>query len=319
MQQLNPSIRVRAIVLNERGEVAFVRQLIGADARYVLPGGGVESNETIRGALRRELVEETHLLLDEVYLVGLRETLIAGYYRSVELFFTCNNFRGELLAGQDPDKSEQVIVGARWLGPSCSEQVLPEFTWDIVNGSSFFTISEELTIDEYIRKYKVLPGLVHGRELVYVMLKPDALEHGLEDAVTNDLELLGGVLCAQLTCRLSQEQIHVIYHDFNHPKSQEMVFNYLTENATTHLVFHCPPNSHELFNAAKGETGTNEGLRGKYVTWYTPLDEAARDGWLRGEHGMQDKISLEMFCRNLLHVAPEPETSVRSIEAVFGK
>jgi len=46
----------RSVVLNEKGE--FSIQFVGKKNYYKLPGGGVEVDETIEGALRREIQEE---------------------------------------------------------------------------------------------------------------------------------------------------------------------------------------------------------------------------------------------------------------------
>lgn len=46
----------RAIVLNDKGEVALLK--VGAHSYHKLPGGGVEADEDTPAALRRELLEE---------------------------------------------------------------------------------------------------------------------------------------------------------------------------------------------------------------------------------------------------------------------
>lgn len=48
---------VRAVLFNGRGEIAFL--YMAHDSHHKLPGGGVEKDEALETALRRELREET--------------------------------------------------------------------------------------------------------------------------------------------------------------------------------------------------------------------------------------------------------------------
>ncbi len=57
--------KVRAIVVNDRGEFLLVRPHGYRDGEWTLAGGGVEDGETVHQAMRREIAEELGVTLEE--------------------------------------------------------------------------------------------------------------------------------------------------------------------------------------------------------------------------------------------------------------
>ena len=55
------AIGVAALIRDERGHVMVVRRTYSREEPWALPGGWLEGGESIDGALRRELFEETGL------------------------------------------------------------------------------------------------------------------------------------------------------------------------------------------------------------------------------------------------------------------
>lgn len=57
-------IRIRAtgVCFNDKNELLVIEQAVNG-RRYALPGGGVESGETIEAALKREFAEEVNLAI----------------------------------------------------------------------------------------------------------------------------------------------------------------------------------------------------------------------------------------------------------------
>lgn len=85
------------IVVDDK--IVVVRQRKGADAYYLLPGGGVQLFETIADALRREVAEETGLLVEPDRPLFINDTIDPGGSRHViNLTFLCSVLGGELLA-----------------------------------------------------------------------------------------------------------------------------------------------------------------------------------------------------------------------------
>lgn len=57
--------KVRAVVMNDKGQFLLVRPHGYKDGEWTLAGGGVESGETPHQAMRREIAEELGVALEE--------------------------------------------------------------------------------------------------------------------------------------------------------------------------------------------------------------------------------------------------------------
>ena len=52
-------------VVEHNGEILLIKNRIGSNGKWSLPGGGIESGETIEAAAARELFEETSIRADK--------------------------------------------------------------------------------------------------------------------------------------------------------------------------------------------------------------------------------------------------------------
>jgi 8-oxo-dGTP diphosphatase len=111
-----PILAVSAAIIRD-GMVLIVRRARPpAKGLYTLPGGGVELGETLVEAVRREVREETALIIEPVALAGYREAIGHDADGRVERHFVILPFAARWLAGE-PELNEE-LSEARWLAPS---------------------------------------------------------------------------------------------------------------------------------------------------------------------------------------------------------
>jgi ADP-ribose pyrophosphatase YjhB (NUDIX family) len=112
-----PFVAVSAAIVRE-GKVLIVRRGAGlAKGIYTLPGGVVESGETLTQAAIREVREETQVLIEPVTLAGYREMIARDEQGTVVRHFVILCFAARWLAGEPvPDPNE--IAEAAWRDPA---------------------------------------------------------------------------------------------------------------------------------------------------------------------------------------------------------
>ena len=98
------------------GEKILVTKMKKKDfSYYVLPGGGVEMDETIFEAVRREVKEETGLNILRLRLVYIKELKNEKLGRGVEFYFYVEKYDGILKKGFDPEEKESVLEDVDFL------------------------------------------------------------------------------------------------------------------------------------------------------------------------------------------------------------
>lgn len=104
---------VGAVAVRDDGALLLVRRgKAPALGRWSLPGGRVDWGETLRDALRREVVEETGLEVAPGELAGLVERIhLAEGFHYVILDYHVTVTGGTLRPGSD-------VTDARWVLPS---------------------------------------------------------------------------------------------------------------------------------------------------------------------------------------------------------
>ncbi len=114
MQGGDPSPRVRVAAVIVKGDsILLVRHEKGAASYWLLPGGGVEFGESLAGALRREVREETCLDVRVDDLVLASDSIAPDDSRHVVNL--C--FKGEVVGGELGLGSDERIVEARYVSP----------------------------------------------------------------------------------------------------------------------------------------------------------------------------------------------------------
>jgi ADP-ribose pyrophosphatase YjhB (NUDIX family) len=111
-----PFLAVSAAILRD-GKVLIVRRARKPALNlYTLPGGVVETGETLAEAVMREVREETRLTIEPVALAGHREVIVKDADGRVERHFIILCFAAHWLDGEVALNDE--LDDARWLAPA---------------------------------------------------------------------------------------------------------------------------------------------------------------------------------------------------------
>jgi ADP-ribose pyrophosphatase YjhB (NUDIX family) len=111
-----PYLAVSAAIIRD-GKVLVVRRARKPALHlYTLPGGAVETGETLMQAVTREVREETALEVEPVGLAGHREVIVRDAQDRVERHFVILSFAARWRSGEVTLNDE--LDDARWLDPS---------------------------------------------------------------------------------------------------------------------------------------------------------------------------------------------------------
>lgn len=93
-------IRVGAIIIKDES-ILLVKHEKEDEVYWLLPGGGVEEQETLHEALIREITEEVSLLIEPQDFNFVCESIRPGGRHVLHLGFKCNVKSGTLKVNQD--------------------------------------------------------------------------------------------------------------------------------------------------------------------------------------------------------------------------
>ena len=111
-----PHLAVSAAIVRD-GKVLIVRRSRPpANGLFTLPGGGVETGETLHAAIIREVQEETGLVIEPMGLAGQREMIARDRDGKVERHFVILPFAARWLGGDIVLNEE--LAEAHWLAPA---------------------------------------------------------------------------------------------------------------------------------------------------------------------------------------------------------
>ena len=107
-----PLVGIGAVILDQGRVVLVKRRLPPLAGEWSIPGGRLETGETLHQGVIREAREETGLTVEPAELLGVYDRLVRDdsgriLYHYVLIDFLCRRLAGELHAGGDADD-------ARW-------------------------------------------------------------------------------------------------------------------------------------------------------------------------------------------------------------
>ena len=111
-----PVLAVSAVVVRDGLILVVRRARPPAEGLYTLPGGGVESGETLEAAVEREIREETGLAIEPVDLAGHREVIVRDAAGLVAQHFVILAFAARWRDGEAVPSEE--LAEARWIDPA---------------------------------------------------------------------------------------------------------------------------------------------------------------------------------------------------------
>ena len=115
MAELVQRIAVKALIVDDSNRVLLLRKSednerhAGKSGRYNLPGGKINPGESIEEALKREVLEEVNIVIDD----RVQEPLFVGEWRPtvkniphqiIGVFFVCPRWRGKITLDSEHDK-----------------------------------------------------------------------------------------------------------------------------------------------------------------------------------------------------------------------
>lgn len=106
-----PLYRIIVAIIRKDAQLLVVNNQSGLDARWSLPGGQIESGETLEQALRREVEEETGLTVTSSSFALLTENFMPTYQaHSLVTYFDC-----QVSGRVDPNDPDEEIIETKWI------------------------------------------------------------------------------------------------------------------------------------------------------------------------------------------------------------
>ena len=137
---------VTGIVIKETKVLLARHTYGGGKGKLIIPGGYVNIGETPQDALVREYLEETHILVKPLHIVGIRFNMHDWY-----VAFKAEYVSGE--ASSDHDENSEVIWMEVEEALSCDD--VPELTKNLIN--SAVSTDSGLSYKEYNGNAKHAP------------------------------------------------------------------------------------------------------------------------------------------------------------------
>ncbi|SFS77138.1 NUDIX hydrolase [Marininema halotolerans] len=105
----------------ETGHILMVKNRRGDSFDYSLPGGGVESSETLQQGAIREVEEETGYIIKPTGILAINEKILPEKKEHL-LFIT---FHGSIIGGKETLTRPDEILAIEWVETSIASERMP--------------------------------------------------------------------------------------------------------------------------------------------------------------------------------------------------
>jgi len=125
-----PIVGVGAVILHEGRVLLIQRGQPPLKGEWSLPGGALELGETLEEGIRREVLEETGLVVETISIVEAFDRIVRDaegrvQYHYVLVDFLCRVTGGSLACASD-------AAAARWATPDELDDI-PDFTRQVIH------------------------------------------------------------------------------------------------------------------------------------------------------------------------------------------
>jgi len=109
-----PIIAVAALIINQNKEIVLIRRGVEpGKGLWSIPGGAVELGETLIEALKREIREETGLLIDPIELLDVVDIIKRDYEGRIAFHYVTVDYIARVIGGELRAASD--VVDVRWV------------------------------------------------------------------------------------------------------------------------------------------------------------------------------------------------------------
>jgi 8-oxo-dGTP diphosphatase len=106
-------LAVAAVIWNDRREVLLIRRTKEPrKGQWSLPGGKVEFGESLEDAARREVLEETGLVVALLGVAGIAETILDASVGAADVHFVLIDYSARVVSGEAKAASD--AADATW-------------------------------------------------------------------------------------------------------------------------------------------------------------------------------------------------------------